>query len=62
MIDVEEELATVLNFNIAKELLKQINPNLSDGEILDIFEKCQGNPFNAPILYQLLKNENDRTN
>lgn len=62
MIDVEEELATVLNFNIAKELLKQINNNLSDGEILDIFEKCQGNPFNAPILYQLLKNENDRTN
>lgn len=61
MIDAEEELATILNFNIAKKLLKQENPNISDGEVLEFFEKSQGNPLNTHILYKFLKiaHEND---
>ena len=55
MIDAEEELASILNFTIAKELLKQENPNISDGEVLEFFEKSQGNPFNTHILYKLFK-------
>ena len=61
---MEEVLGHILNFEIALELLKEQNPNISDEEAEEIYAKCNGNPYNAPLLYQLIKlvkNENDRT-
>lgn len=60
---MEEVLGHILNFEIALELLKEQNPNITDEEAEEIYAKCNGNPYNAPTLYQLIKlaNENDRT-
>ena len=61
---MEEVLGHILNFEISLELLKEQNPNISDEEAEEIYAKCNGNPYNAPLLYQLIKlvkNENDRT-
>ena len=60
---MEEVLGHILNFEIALELLKEQNPNITDEEAEEIYAKCNGNPYNAPILYQLIKlaNENNRT-
>ena len=60
---MEEVLAQILNFEIVLELLKEQDPNITDDQAEEIYAKCNGNPCNAPILYQLIKlaNENDRT-
>lgn len=46
---------------IVRELLLEINPNLSDEKFLEIWKMCHGNPFNAPILYQILEVVNKNT-
>jgi hypothetical protein len=55
LIDAEEELQTIFNFQIALELLRAIEPNIDEPKVWSIFNKCGGNPFNAPILYKLLE-------
>ena len=47
---MEEVLQHILNFEIALELLKEQNPNISDEEAEEIYAKCNGNPYNAPVL------------
>jgi len=51
--ELEDELGRVFNLNICKELLMEINPNISDEEVNEIFDKCNGNPWDAKILYEL---------
>lgn len=52
---MEDELVSILNFEIAKELLCEQNPNIGDDEVREIYEKCNGNPYNAPILFKILQ-------
>lgn len=51
---MENMLQRALNVEIAFELLKEVDANISEQKAEEIYDKCNGNPFNAPILYQLL--------
>lgn len=51
----EETRRNETNYEIARVLLEDLDPSISDSEIQYIWEKCKGNPYNAPILYQLIK-------
>ena len=59
-----QTIEEILNFEIVTELLKKENPEISDEEIAVIFVKCFSNPWDAVIIYKLLKiaNANERTN
>ena len=50
----ENTMDDILNLEIARELLLQENPLISDEEVDKIWESCDGNPWNAPILYKLI--------
>jgi hypothetical protein len=54
-IDAEQELYNILQQEIAKELLLEEDPNITDEDIENIWKKCEGNPANAPILHALFK-------
>lgn len=49
------ELDDVFNLEIARELLVDIDPNITDEDLSKLYSKCNGNPWNAPILYSMLK-------
>lgn len=44
----------ILNLEIARELLVEVNPNITDAEVDEIWSKCNGSPWNAQILYKLI--------
>jgi hypothetical protein len=48
----------ILSIEIVRELLTEVNPNITDAEVNDIWSKCGGNPWNAQILYKLLSLRN----
>lgn len=50
MVDIHE----ILNIEIAKETMLEINPEVSDSDVERIYSKCEGNPWNAGILYELM--------
>jgi len=51
------EIGEALNLEIVKELLHQDYPNevISDEQISRIFVSCKDNPWDASVLYSLLK-------
>ena len=55
MPNVVDELCYTLNFEIARELLFEQKPNISEDEVKEIYEKCNGNPYDAPIMFKLLQ-------
>lgn len=52
---LEENVPDIINLEIARELLLELNPKMSDEEISKIYSMCQGNPWNAPVLYSIIK-------
>lgn len=46
------------NFEIVRELLLEIDDEITTEEIHKIYDLCQGNPWNAGILYQILRGNN----
>jgi hypothetical protein len=56
----EEQLEYSLIREIARELVLEHNPELTEDKFEQIWSLCKGNPWNAGIVYQLLefKNEN----
>lgn len=52
----------LLNQEIARELMLQINPNLSQEQFEKVYNLCGNNPWNAPILYKLLDMLSEQTN
>lgn len=53
---LESELfEEALNISIVEELLKGINPSILKEEIQEIWLRCDGNPWDAGVLYTLLK-------
>ena len=59
MIDLEKEMQAILNEEIAKELLIELKPDISEEKIKEIYALCDGNPWNAPILYKMLELTNE---
>jgi hypothetical protein len=56
---MNEQPNEILNQEIARELMLEHNPDLTQKKFEEVWALCQGNPFNAGILYNLseLKNE-----
>lgn len=52
---IDNDLGDVFNLEIARELLKNIDPAITDKDLSKLYSKCNGNPWNAPILYSMLK-------
>ena len=54
MIDVKE-FEEIFNHELARGILLEINPNITSEEVDEIWERCQGNPWNAGILYKMIE-------
>lgn len=52
----------ILNLAIAEELIKEINPSVTQERVQEIWSVCMGNPWNAGILYQLLESNSSTSN
>lgn len=44
----------ILNEEIARELIMEIDKNLPEEKFQQIWQACKGNPFDAPIIYSIL--------
>ena len=42
-------------YNIARELLFQEDPDITEETIEKIWSHCNGNPWDAPVLFKLIK-------
>jgi hypothetical protein len=52
---MNEELNNILNQEIARELLLEKEPDLSDTTFDFIWSLSQGNPFDCPVMYDIMK-------
>lgn len=52
--NIDSIMADVFNLEIARELLIEVNKDITDAEVESVMSKCGGNPWNAKIMYQLL--------
>jgi hypothetical protein len=52
---MNEELNEILNQEIVRETLLEVNPNTDDALVEKIWSHCNGNPWNAVPLYNILK-------
>lgn len=51
-------LENVFNLEVARELLREINESISDETVNEIWTLCNGNPWDAPILYKIIEIKN----
>jgi hypothetical protein len=51
----EKELNEILNQEIVRETLLEVNPNTDDALVEKMWALCKGNPWNAVPLYSILK-------
>jgi hypothetical protein len=51
----EEQLKLILIREIARELVLEHNPELTEDKFEQVWSLCKGNPWNAGIVYQLLE-------
>lgn len=49
----------IFNQEIARELMLEINPNLTQEKFEEVYNNCGGNPWNAGIMYKLLEIKNN---
>jgi hypothetical protein len=52
---MNEQFNDILNQEIVRESLLEIEPNTDDALVEQIWKFCGGNPWNAVPLYQMLK-------
>jgi hypothetical protein len=50
-----ETIDEIFNKEIARELLIEADPDITDDIVDRIYEACKGNPWNAPALYKIMK-------
>lgn len=43
------------NVAIAEELIREIDPDATPESIAKVWQACNGNPWNAPFLYKVLR-------
>lgn len=48
----------ILNQEIARELILEINPLLTEEQFDVLWPLCKGNPWDAPIIYKLTEMKN----
>jgi len=52
---MNQEIDDILNQEIVRECLLEIEPNTDDALVERMWALCKGNPWNAVPLYQILK-------
>jgi hypothetical protein len=52
---MNKELNEILNQEIVRETLLEVNPNTDDALVEKMWALCKDNPWNAVPLYQILK-------
>ena len=52
---VDKYSENIFNLEVARELLLKENPMITDEEVSNIWIMCKNNPWNAPILYKMIK-------
>lgn len=57
MDEYYDDLNDVFNQEIARELLLELDPDLTDTTFDYVWSMAQGNPWNCPILFELLKDK-----
>lgn len=55
MDEYHDDLNEVFNQELARELLLELDPNLTSTTFDCIWSMSQGNPHNCPILFKVLK-------
>jgi hypothetical protein len=50
----KQDLENIFNLEVARELLLEENPTITDEEVNNIWIMCENNPWNAPILYKMI--------
>lgn len=55
MDSIKDEIEEEFNFQIVKELILEINKNETEQTMLDIWSKCRNNPWNAGIIYSMIR-------
>lgn len=51
----ESILEESFNLAIAEELMREVNPNVTEDDIKCVWSNCGGNPWNAGILYTMIR-------
>jgi hypothetical protein len=51
----EQDLVNIFNLEVARELLLEENPSITDEEVNNVWGNCGNNPWNAPIVYKLMR-------
>ena len=55
LIDLGEfAKSEIFNLAIVEELLREIDSSITEDDIQKIWKLCDGNPWNAAILYKML--------
>ena len=52
---MSSEINDILNQEIVRELLLEKDPNLPDVVFNSVWQLCKKNPWDAPIIYEMLK-------
>ena len=52
---IEDVLEDTFNLEIARELILAEDSNADNDTVERIWSMCNGNPWNAPVLYNILK-------
>lgn len=54
-LDIEAELEAAFEEEIARELLKQREIQITEAETNILLEQCKGNPWDVMIMHQLMQ-------
>jgi len=49
----ELDLSDIFNQEIARELMLEIEPDLTEERFRQVLDLCDGNPWNAGLLYKM---------
>ena len=55
----DDVLNDLVNQEIARELMLEVNSNFTEEQFQSIWKLCKGNPWNAGVLYQILEMNNE---
>lgn len=57
LVETSDPIAAALHndYAIVEELLREIDLDVTEEEIQEIWDLCKNNPWNAPAIYHILK-------
>ena len=55
--ELNTQIEEIFKEEVARELMLEINPNLTQEKFDEVWKLCNGNPWDAGILYELLESK-----